>query len=99
MCPLTTDRQAATVADALVAADLDFSFDVLLNLSSQVTFDLVVGFDKTPDLGDFVVGHGADPCVGIDASLGTYLLRSGQTDAVDVGQRDLEPLVTRNVDT
>ena len=40
MCPLTTDRQAATVADALVAADLDFSFDVLLNLSPEVTFDL-----------------------------------------------------------
>jgi hypothetical protein len=38
---LAPDRQAATMADSLIAADLDLALDVLLHLAAQVTFDPV----------------------------------------------------------
>ena len=77
------------MADTLVAADLDLSLDVLLNLASQVTLDLIVVIDEATDLRNLVVCHGPNPGVGIDPGLGTDLLGSVQPDAVDVRQRDL----------
>jgi hypothetical protein len=52
--------------EALVAADLDFALDVLVDLASQVTFDAVVAADPFPDTDDLVVGQVAG------ASGGTY---------------------------
>jgi hypothetical protein len=42
---LTAHGQTAAMADALIAADLDLAFDVLLDLTTQITFDLEVGLD------------------------------------------------------
>ena len=42
MRALTAHRQAAAVAQALVAADLDLAADVLLNVPLQVALDGVV---------------------------------------------------------
>src|SRR5215469_4815545 len=46
--PLTVHRKAATMTDALVAADLNLAADVGLHLPAQVALDLVVGLDPVP---------------------------------------------------
>jgi hypothetical protein len=45
------------MADSLVATDFDFSFDVLCNITAQVTFDRVVLIDEVPHTNDLFVGQ------------------------------------------
>ena len=66
---LAADRQATTVADALVAADLDLAADVRLDLAAQVTFDLVVGLDPVAELDQLLVAEVVDAQVRADAGL------------------------------
>ena len=96
---LPTNRKAATVADPLVAADLNLSLYVLLNFPPQVTFNAVVVIDEPTDLGDLVIGELTDPGVGVDSGFGAYLLRPGEADAVYVGEPDLEPFVAWEVNS
>jgi hypothetical protein len=81
------------VADPLVAADLDLAPDVGLDLAAQVTFDLVGRVDPVAELHQLLVGEVADPGVPADAGTLERLQRPGAADAVDVGERDLEPLI------
>src|SRR5205823_5833276 len=96
--PLTTDRQPAAVADAFVAADLDLAPDVGLHLAAQVAFDAVVGLDPVAELDQVVVAQVTHPQVRADAGLRERLLGAGAAEAEDVGEGDLQPLVTRQVD-
>ena len=64
------------MADALIAADLDLSLDVLLDFPSQVPFDLEVRLDVTADPGHLVVEL-TDPGAGVDAGLVAHLLGAG----------------------
>src|SRR4051794_10039888 len=98
MSALAADRKAAAVPDALVAADLDLAPDVGLDLAAQVTLDAVVGIDPVAQLDQVVVGQVADASVGADPRLDQRLLGAGAPDAIDVGERHLEPLFTRQVD-
>ena len=61
--------QAAPVADALVAADLDLALDVLLDVPAQVPLDLVVLLDEPPDPHHLVVGELADLGGRVDSGL------------------------------
>src|SRR3984957_7938137 len=57
---LAVHGQPATVADALVAADLDLAPDIGLHFAPQVTFDLVVRFDPVSQLDELIVGDLVD---------------------------------------
>ena len=94
---LTPHGQAAAMADALIAADLDLPLDVLLDFPPQVPFDLEVRLDVTADPGHLVVGEVTDPGAGVDAGLVAHTSGAGEADPVDVGQPDLEPLVPGKV--
>src|SRR4051794_39936362 len=96
--PLTVDRQAATMTQALVATDLHLALDVLRDVAPQVTFDLEVGVDVGADAVDLFVGEVTHPGVGVEAELGDDLLRGRLPDAGDVGEADLQPLLARDVD-
>ena len=86
-----------TVAQALVATDLDLATDVGLHLAAQVTLDLEVAFDVVAQLGHLVVGEVLGAQVPVDAGGGQDFLAAGTADAVDVGQRDLHALVAREI--
>src|SRR5512139_313890 len=88
---LAADREALTVPAPLVAADLD--------LATDVTLDLEVGFDLVTELDQLLVAQLVDPHVGVDPGAGQELLGAGTADAVDVGECDLDALVAREVDT
>src|ERR1700758_1391332 len=65
---LPADREAAAVADPLVAVDLDLALDVLRHLAPKVTFDLVLRVDEVAQPDDLVVGEVAHARRGIDPS-------------------------------
>src|SRR4051794_5581268 len=97
--PLPVRREAAAMADAAVRADLGEPLDRLRALAAQIALDLDVGVDVGAELRDLVVGEVADLRVGRQAELGCDLARRRITDAVDVGQPDLEPLLIREIDS
>src|SRR3954471_22247153 len=57
---LTADRQAATMAQGAVAADLHQTLDVLRALAAQIALDREVAIDRVAQLADLVVGQVAD---------------------------------------
>ena len=93
--PLPAHRKAATMANALITADLDLPLDVLLNLATKVALDLEVLLDVSPNSGGLVLGEILHLGVAAQAQLLADLLGARQTDAEYVGQADLEPLVAR----
>src|ERR1700683_1906617 len=95
---LPVDREPATVPDALVAADLYLPPDVRLDLAPQVTLDLVGRVDPVAELDQVLVGEAVDPGVPVDAGGLQCLQRPRPADAVDIGERDLDPLIAGQVD-
>src|SRR5271169_822645 len=95
--PLPVHREPAAMADSLVAADLDLAPDVGLDLAAQVTFDLVGRVDPVAELHQLVVGEVVDPGVPADAGCLQRLQSPRAADAVDIGERDLEPLIAGEV--
>jgi len=86
------------VPNPLVRTDLDLALDVLGDLASQVTLDLVGPVDELADLADLVLGEVAHLRAALDPRALDDLVRPGGSDAVDVAQCDVHALVAREVD-
>src|SRR5262249_45598810 len=86
------------VAQSLVTADLHLALDVLAHLAAQVTFDLQVLVDVRAQPRDFLFSEVTHARVRRDGRRFGHLLRGVAADAVDVGERDLEPLLAGDVD-
>src|SRR4051794_40020247 len=95
---LTVDGQAAAVPQPLVAPDLDLATDVARHLAAQVTLDSEVLVDVVAQLQQVLVAEILDAQVRADARRGQGLLGVGLADPVDVGERDLHPLLAGQVD-
>src|SRR6185503_20294307 len=87
------------MAQSLVRPDLHLALDVRGDLAAEVTLDLEVRVDERAKARHLVVGEVAHARVAREVGLLADQLRRGAPDPVDVGQRDLEPLLTRDVDT
>src|SRR5262249_53092210 len=96
---LAAAGQAATVADAPIAADVLQSGNVLLHLALQRTLDGVFPVEDRRDAGDLLVVQLARLAQRIDAGLGTQLQRRRRPDADDVAQRDVRRFVVGEVNT
>src|SRR5262245_202284 len=83
----------------LVTTDRRLAPDIGGDLAAEVTFYLVVGLDPVAELHQLVVAEVTDPQVRADAGGLEGLDRAGPTDAEDVREGDLEPLVAGQVDT
>lgn len=94
---LTVHRQATTVTQTLVAADLDLAADVGGDLATEVTLGLEVGVHVLADLDEVFLGEIADTDVGVDAGGGEGLLGPGAPDTEDIGEGDLDALFARKV--
>ena len=53
------------VPNALVRTDLDLALDVLGHVAAKVAFDLQVGVDPGPELGDFLLSEVATRVLGL----------------------------------
>ena len=94
---LTADRQATTVTNTAIAADLHQTLDIQAHLTAEVTLNLQVVLDVVTELADLILGEILDAGVGIDADIREHFLRGGQADTVDVGQADLHALFSGQV--
>ena len=94
---LSVDRKAATVANSLVASDLDLAADVGGDLTTEVTFYLEVALDVIAKGNELVVGQILDADLAADLGVRKRLECSRTTDAVNVSQCDLNALIARNV--
>src|SRR4029079_4232690 len=78
--------------------DLDQALDVERHLPAKVTLDLDPAVDHLAQAVDLLLGQIAHPGVRVDAGRLEDLLAGRQSDAVDVGEGDLDPLPARDVD-
>src|SRR5262245_43478250 len=87
------------MAQTTVAADVLQALDRLRHLSAELTLDRRGLLDRHGDAADLVLGQLAGPHRRIDLGFGQDLLGAECADAVDVLQRDINALLTRNVYT
>jgi hypothetical protein len=95
---LAVDRQPAAVPEALVAADLHLAADVAGHLAAQITLDAEVLVDVVAQLEQVLVAEVLHAQVRAHARGRQGLLGVRLADAVDVGERDLHPLLAGQVD-
>jgi hypothetical protein len=84
--------------DPAVGADLAEPLDRLLALTAQVALDLEFGVDLVAKLCDLAVREVADFGVEGEPEGCGDLARPRAADSEDVGERDFDPLLTREVD-
>jgi hypothetical protein len=82
-----------------VTTEVHEALDVQLNFTTQVTFYLVLGLDDLTDglylvVREFVSRDGA-----ADAGFVEHFLRSGSADTKDVGERDVNALLAREINS
>jgi len=87
------------MAKALVRPDLHLPFDVLSDISAQITLDLQVGVNPAPESDDLFVSQITDSRVDPDPGRLANLLGGRPTDAVDVGKGDGQSLFAMEVHT
>src|SRR6266496_3308669 len=94
---LAADGQALAVADAAVAPDVHEALDAHGDLATQVALHLVLALEDVADAARLIVAPVLDALVGVHAGFGEDLLGRRDADPVDVLNRDLAPLVTRQI--
>ena len=67
MGALAVDGKSTTMTQALVTADLDLALDVLSDIATEITFDLHLGIDMTPNTNDLFVGQITNSSRAVDA--------------------------------
>src|SRR4029453_5708027 len=90
---LATHRQAATMTQAAIAAEVHQTLDVDTGLTAKVAFDEIVTVDHFADLQDFLVAQLADATIQRDLDLLHDLGRVLLADAMNVLERDQDALV------
>jgi hypothetical protein len=95
---LATDRQAAAVTEAAVAAEVHQALDVHLDLATEIALDAVLGLEQLADALDLVLGEILGLLVLGDPCLLADLLREGAADSVEVRKRVRDVLVAGEVD-
>ena len=86
------------MAQAAVGAQVLEALDVHRGVAAQVALDLVIGVDRLADAQHLLVGQILDAAAVIDAELVGDVDRRLAADAVDVGKRNDQALVGRDVD-
>ena len=87
------------MTDTAVAVYFYETLNVHRGLAAKLTFNRIVVLDFVTKLSDIVVGKVLCAGVRIDAGSRKDLLRTRKADAVNIGQRYLDSLLIRNLNT
>ena len=87
------------MSDTTIAVNFLHSLDVQTNFTAQVTLYRVQILDNVTQLSNVLFGEVLCAGIGIDSGLSQNIVSALATDAVDVGQGDLNALVVRNINT
>src|SRR5919106_29601 len=99
MSPLPVHRQTTAVPESLVGTDLHLPLDVLVDLAAKVTLDRVLLTDPLTEPDDLLVRQVTHARAGVDLRAHARLESLRGTNPEDIGERSLETLVSRNVDS
>jgi hypothetical protein len=94
---LSTNRKSAAVTDATVAADVHEALDVHRDFGAERSLDAKILFDRLTQTVDVRVIQIANTLFGVDAGRSEYPAGGRATDAEDLGQADLDLLLTRKI--
>src|SRR5688572_24305218 len=97
--PLSAHRQALDVPGAAVALDLLEAAHVLRDLPAQLALDDELLLDERGDPAELLVRERLGLLARIDAQLVQDAVGRDPSDPVDVGERDPDLLLGRNVDS
>lgn len=93
LCTLSTHRQTATMSKTPITTDIHQPFDVKLNFSPQLTFDLVLIFNQLSDGASLIVSPIFGTFIGIDFQSGQDLYCTRSTNAENGSQSDFSSLL------
>jgi hypothetical protein len=96
---LTAHRKATSVAQTTIRSDVNQAFDIHRNLTSQVSLNVIIAFDRLPKFGDIFVGQGMYPSIRIDAGFLQYLRGRSGTNTKNITQANFDPFVLRQVNS
>src|SRR5262249_16421756 len=96
---LSTGGQVPSMPEPAVAPEVDQPLDPRGYVPPEIALDLVAGVDHAPQTRELLVVQVVALPTGIDLGLGADLERRTAANPVDVGERDLHPLVVRQVDS
>jgi hypothetical protein len=82
-----------------IATDILQTTDILAHLTSQLALDTVVLINELSQAARLGLGEFSDPCVGVYPRVIQDLIAPGATNTIDIGQSNLDSLVTRQVNT
>ena len=87
------------MTQAAVAADLAQTLDVHSGLTTQVTLDDIVMLNCITQQGLLILGQVLDTDIGVDTGDFQDLGSAGGSDAINIGQRNFDPLLAGKVNT
>ena len=90
---LAAHRKSLTVTLALVAVDLNLATNICIDFTTQVTLDLVVGFEVVTQRNQLLVGEILDADVRTNTGRGKRFLGTSATHTENVGEGDLDALL------
>src|SRR4051812_34950841 len=95
--PLAAHRQVAAVPQAAEAADFHQPLDVHGNLLAEIALNAALLLDHLADVPDVVFGQILDADVGADPGRLQDRVRAEPSDAIDVGETNLDALGPREI--
>src|SRR5437870_4730934 len=98
MRSLSAHRQSTTMPHAAIAIDFHQALDIEAHVLAEVALDFVSVGNHLPNLPYVILGKILDADVLVDARLVEDVVRRRPSDAVDVCETNLHPLVQWKVD-
>ena len=96
---LTARRHAPPMSHTAIASDVHQALDVHCDFATEVTLDPHLFVDDFANPVDFVIGQIPDARVRAHIRALEQLLAGMEPDAEDIGQRRLDPLIARKIDS
>src|ERR1041385_4438955 len=90
--------EVAAMTATAIAAEIDQALDVELHVAAKIALDAVVLLDRVADPADVVLVEIVGALVERDAGFVQHDVRGLAAETVDVRERDIHPLVAREVD-
>ena len=95
---LSAHGEASTVTQAAIASDIHESFDVHLNFGAEGAFDFMFT-DHGSDAVGFIIRQRMSSFIGVHPCLFDDFFGAGITDTEDIGQRNNDTFVFREINS